>query len=334
MDKSIAVIGAGSWGTALALVLARNGHQVKMWGRDDKQLALMARDRSNERYLPGIPFPPKLTISKTVAEVLQGVRDVLIVVPSEAFRAALEEIKPLLPKNARIVWATKGLDPSSSLLLHQVAKEVLGLNYPLAVLTGPSFAKEVAEGLPTAVTLASTDPTFSKDLVAYFHSPMFRIYLNSDFIGVEVGGAVKNVLAVAAGISDGLGFGANTRAALITRGLFEMMRLGVALGAKQETFMGLAGVGDLVLTCTDNLSRNRRYGLALGQGLTPSEAQKSIGQVIEALANTALIYDLACKLNIEMPIVEQVYRVLSGELTPKAAVHALMSREPKLEGRV
>ncbi len=329
--STIAVLGAGSWGTALAIVLARNGHDVKLWGRDLSQLELMKKSRCNQRYLEEIILPDRIQIVFDLREALEGIQDILLVVPSEGFRSILEDIKDKIRGDARIAWATKGLDPGTGLFLHQLAEQILGKQHPFAILAGPSFAREVALGLPTAVTIAGLDRTFTNDLLNYFHSATFRVYLSEDLIGVEVGSVVKNVLAVATGIADGLGLGANTRAALITRGLAEMMRLGLTLGGKRETFMGLAGLGDLVLTCTDNQSRNRRFGLALGAGRTSIQAQEAIGQVIEALANTGEVFDLAQKSGIEMPIVEQVYRVLRRESTPREAVQALMKREPKSE---
>ena len=261
-QQPMAVIGAGSWGTALAIQLARAGHPVHLWGRDVAQLDALQRARCNERYLPDAAFPQALLVCKDLARALDGVRDALIAVPSHAFRATVEQVEKHLRPDTRIAWATKGFEASSGLLPHQVAADVLG-SRPGAVLSGPTFAKEVGAGLPTAMTVASRDAAFAKALASRLSGPNFRAYMQTDILGVEVGGAVKNVIAIGSGIADGMGFGANTRVALITRGLAEMMRLGVRLGAVRETFMGLAGLGDLVLTCTDNQSRNRRLGLAL-----------------------------------------------------------------------
>jgi glycerol-3-phosphate dehydrogenase (NAD(P)+) len=324
---TILVLGAGSWGTALAMVLARNGHQVALWGRNSTQQQQMAATRQNARFLPEIPFPENLHPVSDFVPYLSTVEDVLVVVPSHAFRETLALLVPHLAANVRICWATKGLEYETGLLLHQVAADMLGKNRPLAVLSGPSFAMEVAKGLPTAVTVAANHTDYAELLVKKFHHhPSFRPYTSCDMVGVEVGGAVKNVIAIAAGIADGLGLGANSRAALITRGLTEMVRFGTALGGVRETFMGLAGLGDLVLTCTDNQSRNRRMGYALAQGQTDSEAQAKIGQVVEGVHAAREVYRLAQEMEIAMPIVEHVYKVLQGEYTPQAAVQALLSR--------
>ena len=246
--------------------------------------------------------------------------------PSHGLRETLNQLKALLPGDERICWATKGFELSTGRLPHQVAEEVLGSELPMAVLSGPTFAKEVGEGLPTAMTVAANDPAFAADLAEALSGRNFRAYTSDDIIGVEVGGAVKNVLAIGAGLSDGLGFGANTRIALINRGLSEMTKLGVALGAKQETFMGLAGMGDLVLTCTDDLSRNRRMGLALARGMTVEEAQAEIQQVVEGVLAAKAVRAVAGELGVEMPICEEVYRILYEGVPPADAVLALMSR--------
>ena len=294
-------------------------------------LAAMAAQRENERYLPGAPFPPNLTAHTNLEECLDGARDILVVVPSHGLRDTLTALKPLLGPDSRVCWATKGFELHTGKLPHQVAAEVLGTDRPMAVLSGPTFAKEVAAGLPTAMTIASNDEEFAQDLAVSLSSDMFRAYTSDDLIGVEVGGAVKNVLAIAAGMSDGLGFGANTRIALINRGLVELMRLGVALGANKETFMGLAGMGDLVLTCTDNLSRNRRMGLALASGMSIEEAQKEIQQVVEGVLAAEAVKEVADNLGIEMPICQQVYGILYEGTSPRAAVETLMRRQLKSE---
>ena len=296
----------------------------------DELEAMVAR-RENTRYLPGIPFPPNLRACPDLEECLEDVLDILIAVPSHGLRATLKTLKPLLNPGSRICWATKGFELKTGELPHQVAAEVLGADRPMAVLSGPTFAKEVGEGLPTAMTIAANDDAFGASLAKALSSESFRAYTSDDMIGVEVGGAVKNVLAIAAGMSDGLGFGAKTRIALINRGLVELMRLGVALGAKRETFMGLAGLGDLVLTCTDNLSRNRRMGLALASGKTIEEAQEEIQQVVEGVLAAKAVKEVADKLGIEMPICQQVYGILYEGVEPRAAVEALMSRQLKSE---
>ena len=291
----------------------------------------MRRDRVNDRYLPGAAFPDNLESYTELADCVDGVRDVLVAVPSHAFRETLEAINPLLAADCRVCWATKGFELHTGKLPHQVAAEVLGPDRPVAVLSGPTFAKEVGERLLTAMTVASSDEEFAQDLAVTLSDDKFRAYTSGDIIGVEVGAAVKNVLAIGAGMSDGLGFGANSRVALITRGLVEMTRLGVALGARQETFMGLAGMGDLVLTCTDNLSRNRRMGLALASGMTVEEAQEEIQQVVEGVKAAEAVHEVAAKTGIEMPICHQVYRILYEGVSPREAVGALMGRDLKSE---
>src|SRR5210317_1639970 len=329
---TIAVVGAGSWGTALAIQLARAGCSVRLGGVVEIDLLeAMVGDRENKRYLPEAAFPDNLTVHPTLEGCLDGADDVLVVVPSHGLRDTLGQLKPLLGPETRVCWATKGFELSTGKLPHQVAAEVLGPDIPVAVLSGPTFAKEVGAGLPTAMTIASSDAEFARTLAVAISSDNFRAYTSDDIIGVEVGGAVKNALAIGAGMSDGLAFGANARIALINRGLVELMRLGVALGAKKETFMGLAGMGDLVLTCTDNLSRNRRMGLALAAGKTVEEAQEEIQQVVEGVKAAKAVHDVAAELGIEMPIANQVYRILYEGVEPREAVEALMSRELKPE---
>ena len=308
------------------------GCEVRLGGVVELDLLeAMVKDRENKRYLPDVAFPPNLTAEPDLERCLDGVRDVLVVVPSHGLRDTLTRIKPMLGDDSRVCWATKGFELSTGKLPHQVAAEVLGPDVPVAVLSGPTFAKEVGAGLPSALTVASEDQDFARALAESISSPKFRAYTSDDIIGVEVGAAVKNALAIGAGMSDGLGFGANTRIALINRGLVELMRLGVALGAKQETFMGLAGMGDLVLTCTDNLSRNRRMGLALAAGKTVEEAQEEIQQVVEGVKAAKAVHEVAEKLGIEMPIVNVVHRILYEGLSPREAVSELMKRQLKPE---
>ncbi len=311
---------------------ARVGCDVHLCGVVELDLLeAMVEDRENRRYLPGVAFPPNLAVCPDLDDCIAGVRDVLVAVPSHGLRDTLTRIKPLLAKDARVCWATKGFELSTGKLPHQVAAEVLGPDMPVAVLSGPTFAKEVGAGLPTAMTIASNNHEFAQDLARAISSDNFRAYTSDDIIGVEVGGAVKNALAIGAGMSDGLGFGANTRIALINRGLVELMRLGVALGARKETFMGLAGMGDLVLTCTDDLSRNRRMGLALAAGKTVEEAQEEIQQVVEGVKAAEAVKEVADELGIEMPICQQIYQILYEGTSPREAVQALMSRELKPE---
>lgn len=328
---AIAVLGAGSWGTALASLLAGNGHATFLWGRDAAQMAEMAALRRNPRYLAEIFFPPLLQAEVDIVRVVREVSDILLVVPTHGFRSLLLQIAPHLTAEARVAWASKGLEPGTGKLLHEVAAEVLGAARPTAVISGPTFAREVALGLPTAVTVASTTADFATELAARLHNSHFRAYTSNDVVGVEVGGAVKNVLAIAAGIADGLGFGANTRAALVTRGLAEMMRLGVVLGGRRDTFMGLAGLGDLVLTCTDDQSRNRRVGLALARGQSLTEACAGVQQVAEGVYAAREIQGLAHQRGVDMPITDQVCRVLYDDLAPRAAVQTLLQREQKAE---
>jgi len=330
-EVPVAVLGAGSWGTALAIQFARGGRPVKLWGRDGERLALMASSRCNARYLEGIRFPDSLHVEPELPAALAGARDVLVVVPSQAFRALLTALAPLLAPAMHVAWATKGFEQASLKLPHQVAREVLGAKRRIAVLSGPTFAREVGAGLPTAMTVASPEEGYAHALARQLSSANFRAYSSSDIMGVEIGGAVKNALAVGAGLSDGLGFGANTRVALITRGLKEMTRLGIALGAQAGTFMGLAGLGDLVLSCTDDQSRNRRFGLLLAAGRSPEGALAEIGQAVEGYAAARAIHGVAARAAVEMPLCAMVYRVLYEKLPAKEAVRALMSRPIKAE---
>ena len=328
----VTVLGAGSYGTALAFCLARNSVPTHLWGRDPKHMASLQNERENKRYLPGAHFPDSLKIDSDFTQVVICSNDILVVVPSHAFKQTLEQLKPLLKPSHRLIWATKGLEPGTGQLLRQVAIDVLGTQCPLAVLSGPTFAKEMVAGLPTAISLSSTDQSFAESFAAKLHCPKsFRVYNNADFIGVQLGGAVKNVIAIGAGLADGLGFGANARTALITRGLAELTRLGVKMGAKPETFMGMAGLGDLVLTCTDNQSRNRRFGIALGKGESVNDAIASIGQVVEGYRNTDEVHILASREGVEMPICEQIYQVLYQGKNPKEAALTLLGREQKSE---
>jgi glycerol-3-phosphate dehydrogenase (NAD(P)+) len=332
ISAKITVLGAGSYGTALAICLARNGHKTLLWGRDAKQVDDMRCERENSKYLSGCPFPESLTPVSDLAEAVKASDNILVVVPSHAFGDMLKQIKPLLNEGAKIAWATKGLDPQSGDLLQNVARGTLGDDIALAVVSGPTFAKEMAAGLPTAISLSSTDHDFASELSGLLHcEKLFRVYPNKDFIGVQLGGAVKNVIAIGAGMADGIGFGANARTALITRGLAEMTRLGVALNADPATFMGMAGLGDLVLTCTDNQSRNRRFGLALGKGTSVEQAMSDIGQVVEGYRNTNEVHILAQRMGVEMPIVEQVYQVLYQGKAAKLAAADLLSRDQKQE---
>ena len=332
MSTSVTVLGAGSYGTALAFCLARNGTDTYLWGRDPEQMAAMQDARCNDKYLPGSTFPDHLHVEADLEKAVKQSNDILVVTPSHAFAQMLNTIKHWLTPAHRLVWATKGLEPKTGRLLQEVAREVLGDDIALGVLSGPTFAKEMVAGLPTAISFSSTNDQLAEDFANKLHcAKTFRVYRNDDFIGVQLGGAVKNVIAIGAGLADGLGFGANARTALITRGLAELTRLGAKLGAKPETFMGMAGLGDLVLTCTDNQSRNRRFGLALGKGMSVQDAMDSIGQVVEGYRNTEEVHILAKAIGVEMPISEQIYLVLYKGKSAKEAALALLGREKTSE---
>ncbi len=325
----IAVLGAGSWGTALAILLGRNGARVRLWGLE-KEMQALIKDGENRHFLPGVAFPEGLDPVVDLGLALEGADEVLVVVPSHAFPSLLKTIAPMLETHTTLSWATKGLEKQSGQLLSTVAQQILG-DRPIGIISGPTFAGEVARCLPTAVTVASTSQEHAERLASYLHSDRFRAYTSTDIIGLQIGGAAKNVMAIAAGIADGLEFGANTRAALITRGLAEIMRLGLAMGGRQETFMGLGGLGDLALTCTDNQSRNRRMGLALAKGMSIEQAKQEIGQEVEGVGAAKVIRAKARELGIEMPITEQAYRVLYEGLDPKVAVQLLLERSQKPE---
>jgi glycerol-3-phosphate dehydrogenase (NAD(P)+) len=305
---------------------ARAGQDALLWGRDAAQIEAMAGARVNARYLPGVAFPDALSVTSDLEEALAHAEDVLLVVPSLSFRPVLEAIRSTGLELGGLAWATKGFEQGTGLLPNEVVAEVLSQELPTAVLSGPTFAAEVGAGLPSAMTIASSTETYARRLAESITSETFRAYTSTDIVGVEVGGATKNVFAIGAGISDGLGFGANTRIALMTRGLAEMTRLGSALGARKETFMGLAGMGDLVLTCTDDQSRNRRFGLAIARGADSEAARLEIGQVVEGYYAARSVHEVAAERGVEMPIVEQVYRVLYEGLDARDAVTALMRR--------
>ena len=328
---SIAVLGAGSWGTALAVQLARAHGSAALWGRSPQALHEMAATRVNRRYLPMATLPESIVIEPDLARAAAEHRDLLICVPSHAFRQTITGIAPHLRADSRIAWATKGFEQHTGKLPHEIARELLGRCIPLAVLSGPTFATEVAAGLPTAMTVAASEASFAADLAERISDQRFRAYTSGDMTGVEVGGAVKNVLAIAAGISDGLKFGANARIAVINRGLAEMTRLGVALGARPETFMGLSGMGDLVLTCTDDQSRNRRVGLLIASGRTREQAAAEIGFVCEGVFASLAVWEVAQHLSVDLPICSQVHGILYEGIAPQTAVMALMTRALKPE---
>jgi glycerol-3-phosphate dehydrogenase (NAD(P)+) len=328
---SISVVGAGSWGTALASHLARSGHSVRLWGRDPVHMEALAAAHRNDRYLPGIQLPSQLRYSADLDAATAPSDAILIATPSYAFHEFITRLTPRFHAGAALMWACKGLEQGSGKMLHEIAQEALGRDVALAIVSGPTFAKEVGEGLPAAVSVASPQLEFAAKAAGWMHGENVRAYSTDDLIGVELGGALKNALAIAAGIADGLGFGANSRAALITRGLAEIIRLGVSLGGKRETFMGLAGLGDLVLTCTDDLSRNRRMGLALAQGYSVKQALDQIGQAVEGVNTAREALRLARRQGVEMPIVEQVHAVIYAGKSPTDAVRDLLRRDPKRE---
>lgn len=331
--RKIAVLGAGAWGTALAIHLSRVGHEVVLWSHNLEQANQMSQERQNRRFLPDVSFPSTLTVFDSFEGAVTSVAAILIVVPSHAFSETVRHIKSVLPDSSvPIAWATKGFEPESQKLLHEVAFDVLGEHANLTVLSGPTFANEVAVGLPTAMVSASNNTEQAGFWADLFGSERFRMYTQADMAGVEVGGAYKNIMAIATGVSDGLKMGANARAALISRGMAEMMRLSEVMGGQSETMMGLAGLGDLVLTCTDDLSRNRRFGFGLAQGtLSTADVMQDIGQVVEGVKAVYAVKRLADRMSIELPIMEQVYLLVNDQTTPRQAVQALMSRSAKAE---
>lgn len=325
----ISILGAGAWGTALAISLSRR-HDAALWVRDPAQAAAMRAARENRRYLPGFPLPEALGIGADLVEATRGSELNLVATPLAGLRETLRMLRRIAP-GTPVVWACKGLEAGTQRFPHEIVAEELGLDARCGVLTGPSFADEVARGLPAAVTLASNDAAFAESSAHALHSTRLRVYASHDVIGAEIGGAVKNVMAIAAGISDGMGFGLNARAALITRGLAEITRLGLALGGKRETFMGLAGVGDLILTCTGDLSRNRRVGLALARDLTLEQILRELGHAAEGVCSAREVAILADRLGIEMPITHAVKGVLYDGVAADQAVEQLLGRDPKLE---
>lgn len=328
--STVTVLGAGSWGTALAIQLARNGQQVNLWGHRAEHIEALIAERENKPYLPGISLSENIKPIASLGLCLENTQAVLIAIPSKIFRELLQSIKPFLDPGVSVFWASKGFEIETGKLLHElVCEELPGHHY--GVVSGPTFAREVATGLPTAITCAGDDQSATTQFASLLHGNRFRCYTSEDVVGVELGGALKNILAIAVGAADGLGFGANTRAALITRGLSEEMRLGECLGARQETLMGLAGLGDLLLTCTDDQSRNRRFGLAIGRGATVDQAEKEVGQTVEGLPAAKAIHRIAHKLKLELPIMEQVYHVLYEGKNPLDAVKDLESRPRRPE---
>jgi len=320
----VAVLGAGAWGTAIATVLASR-LEVALWARDAAQAAAIAGTRRNERYLPGIALPGPVEVESDLAVALEGAKLVLAATPVAGLREVLPKVR--LP----LVWLCKGFEEGSGLMPHEIAAQTMGPRARCGALSGPSFAAEVARGLPCALTLASRDAAFARESAALLHGGRIRVYYSADLVGVEIGGAVKNVMAIAAGISDGLGLGLNARAALITRGLAEIARLGAAFGGSPETFFGLAGAGDLILTATGELSRNRRVGLELAKGRKLDEILGGLGHVAEGVRSAREVARIAAARGVEMPVTDAVNAVLEGRLAPAKAAELLLSRDPKKE---
>jgi len=331
MPEEISVIGAGSWGTALTHLLASKGVMVRLWGHEEDVIRQIRDSRTNKTFLPGVRLPRCVAATTSLREALEDAQTVLAVVPTQCIRGTFRKASPWLRTGATIVSASKGIEHRSLLTASEIYTELFGGGIRQAVLSGPSFAKEVAKGAPTAVTLATENDNEAARLQQLFNSPYFRVYTHRDMIGVELGGALKNVMAIAAGISDGLGLGHSARAALITRSLAEMIRLGVALGADARTFSGLSGLGDLVLTCTGELSRNRTVGFKLGSGMKLKDILESMKMVAEGVATSKSAYRLSEKAGVEMPIVAEVYKVLYRGKSPANAVRHLMSRSLKVE---
>lgn len=325
-NKSLAVIGAGSYGTALAISVASKNIDVCLYSHNEKKATQMQEERENSFYLPKIKFPKSLNVVSDLKATVLFSHTILIVVPSHAFKDILIKISPFLSTNHRIIWATKGLDNTSGKLLSSLVKEIIPFEIKFAAISGPTFAKELALGMPTAIAVAGNNSDFCKEVCELFHSHTFRLYESNDLIALQIGGAVKNVIAIAAGMSDGLGFGANARTALITRGLAEIVRLGIAMGATETGFMGLSGFGDLVLTCTDNQSRNRRFGNLLGKNTSVDDALKIIGQVVEGYLMVPVVHKLAKKFNVDMPICTELYEVIFNGKSGKEAAKSLLGR--------
>ncbi len=327
----VSVLGAGSWGTALALLLAGGQHNVRLWDRTPAFVEALLRDRENRQYLPGFPLPAAIVPTSDMADALRGAQCVVVAVPSGAVRAVVALAAPHLPTGCGIVLAAKGLEPETGLLPYEVAEQAAGESFPLVALSGPNLASEIVRGVPAAAVAACPDLDAAERVAALFHRDAFRVYTSDDRTGVEIGGAVKNVLAIAGGVSDGLGFGDNTKAALLTRGLTEMARFGVAMGARQGTFYGLTGVGDLMATAGSRLSRNWRVGEGLAKGESLSAILERLGQVAEGVSTAQVVTRLADEKGVEMPVCAAVDRLLNGEISPREAVETLMSRHASRE---
>lgn len=329
---SITIIGSGSYGTALAIRFSQNGNKVILWGRNEKKIKKMKKEKENKNFLPNIYFPKNLILETSLKIAIKSSENILIVVPSIAFRNILEKIKKYINEKHNIIWASKGIENKSGKLLSEVAKEILGKKIKTAILSGPTFAKEIALGIPSTVVVSSSNKEYSEKLQKIFHNDKnFIVYQNQDVIGVQLGIVIKNIIAIASGISDGIGFGINTRTALITHGFIEIINFGIKKGALLSTFIGIAGLGDLILTCTDNQSRNRQFGILIGKGVTIENAKKKINGVIEGLLNVKKIYYTAKKLKIKMPITEEIYKILYCNKNIKKSITKLLKRKTKYE---
>lgn len=329
MASRVAVLGAGSYGTALAIQLVRSESEVTLWGHDPEHIERLQASRENSTHLPGYPIPDGVALTPELEQAVSDVDFVLVSTPSKVFRSLLDALKPILDPGVPVFWASKGFEIESGLLLHEVIEEEMpGRDY--GIISGPTFAVEVAKGVPAAVACAGNNATTTEAFADLLRGHRFRAYTSEDIIGVELGGALKNVLAIAVGIADGLGFGANTRAMLMTRGLSEVMRLATGLGAQPETMMGLAGLGDIFLTCTDNQSRNRRFGLALGRGMSIADAEADVGQTVEGLRAARAVFDKSTLLGLDLPILHEVYRIC---YQGKSALQAVSDLEERPQGQ-
>ncbi len=329
-EKKLTVLGAGSWGTAIAISLASNGHPVTLWGRNGEMMKEIQETGENHKYLPDVPVPESVTCVSSLEQAVQGADVVIFVVPAQAFRSTLQQVLPFLSENTVLVNCAKGIEIDTRKRISEIAREICP-ELPFVVLSGPSHAEEVGRFLPTTLVAGSSSLETAEQIQDLFLSDAMRVYTNDDVIGIEVGGALKNVIALAAGISDGMGYGDNAKAALMTRGLTEIARLGENLGGSRMTLMGLAGLGDLIVTCTSMHSRNRRCGILIGQGCKPADAVKEVGMVVEGVHTTEAVYQLAAEHGVEMPITEQLYQVIHDRISGPDAVKNLMTRKKKHE---
>jgi glycerol-3-phosphate dehydrogenase (NAD(P)+) len=328
--KKIGVIGAGSWGTALAITLSNKGHDVKIWDINKEHLEALKADRENVKYLSGVKFGDKLQVADTIKEVIDDARMILFSAPAQHFRSALDSALPYISQDVIVVNVAKGIEQKTLKRMSEIAHDKMA-NMKYVSLSGPSHAEEVGIAQPTTVVVASNDIKLAEYVQEIFITDKFRVYTSSDLIGVELGGALKNIIALGAGISDGMGYGDNAKAAMMTRGMVEISRLGVKLGADVHTFSGLTGIGDLIVTCTSMHSRNRRCGIMIGEGMKPSEATEKVGMVVEGMFTTEAAYELAKREGVEMPITEGIYAIINDKIDARDAVNMLMTREKKSE---